>query len=259
VGVDVFDTQANTSVKFRPARDSSKPDVACLGGIVAVTYWSADHAFVDFYHGACIHSCVFSRRDLGPADFDNPARVAATDDGFAVSWLTTSLNVQHFQVSAGVAQPPHVVAGPLVTLNSDVSAPVVAADGSRVVVAYSRLGQTHMRISDDYGATFGPRIIVSSFCRDCPEGGSQPMGIDARDGNILVEVLSAGGAPPDYSAVGFLTQNDGATWSQTPDNRGQKFGVLHGDKLAEAWDDSLARGFPYPSRPQVIMFHVRDI
>ena len=47
----------------------------------------------------------------------------------------------------------------------------------------------HMRISDDYGATFGPRIIVSAFCRDCPEGGSQPMGIDARGGDILVEVL----------------------------------------------------------------------
>ncbi|HYI21867.1 MAG TPA: hypothetical protein VEX62_04440 [Candidatus Limnocylindrales bacterium] len=260
VGVDLFDTIADTTVRF-PVSQGSKPDVACFGGVVAVTWWNADHAFVRFYNGPCIHSCVAAGRDLGPADFDSPARIAATDDGFAVSWLTASLNVQHFDVTTNGPGAPTVVDGPVVSMlaGQDVRQPVVAGDGSRVIVAYSKLGQTHMRISENYGATYGPRIIVSTFCRDCPEGGSQPMGIDARNGDILVEVLAAGGAPADYEATGFLTHNDGATWSKTPSNRGQKFGVLRGNTLAEAWDDSLARGFPYPSRPQVIMFHIRNI
>ena len=259
VGLDFFDTGADTTRRFRVGPGAA-PDVACFGNVVAVTRWNAGHIYVNMYNGPCgPSSCVGIQRDLGPGDFDSPARVAATDNGFAVSWLTASLNVQHFEVTTSGGL--HVVPGPVVSMlqNKDVRKPVVAGDGSRVVVAYSRLGQTHMRISENYGASFGPRIIVSKFCRDCPEGGSQPMGIDARGGDILVEVLSAGGAPPDYDAKGFLTHNDGNNWLKTPSNRGQKFGVLRGDTLAEAWDDSLARGFPYPSRPQVIMFHIRNI
>ena len=245
IGLDLFDTDANTTTRFKVGPGTA-PDVACFGSVVAVTRWNADHVFVAFYNGPCVHSCVYVLRDLGPGDFDSPARVAATDNGFAVSWLTASLNVQHFEVSTSGGGAPTVVAGPVVSMlaGTDVSMPVVAGDGSRVIVAYSHLGQTHMRISENYGATFGPRIIVSSFCRDCSEGGSRPMGIDARDGDILVEVLKAGGAPPDYSAEGFLTHNDGNNWLKTPSNRGQKFGVLRGNTLAEAWDDSLARGYP---------------
>jgi hypothetical protein len=260
IGLEVFDTDANTATKFKVGPGTA-PDVACFGSVVAVTRWSADHVYVAFYNGPCVHSCVYSQRDLGPGDFDSPARVAATDNGFAVSWLTASLNVQHFVVTTSGGGPPTVVDGPVVSMmaGTDVSTPVVAGDGSRVIVAYRHLGQTHMRISENYGATFGPRIIVSTYCRDCPEGGSRPMGIDARNGDILVEVLASGGAPADYSAEGFLTHNDGTNWLKTPSNRGQKFGVLRGNTLAEAWDDSLARGAPYPSRPQVIMFHIRNI
>lgn len=265
VGVDYFDTNLSTTGRFSLGA-GTHPDVACFGNVVAVTWWLDDHNFLAMSDGPCGNPCVPALKyDLGPSDFDNPARIAADGNGFAVSWIrdpdqiTEALNVQHFQVytSGGL----NVLADPIVSMlvNKDFFSPVIAGDGSRVVVAYSRRGQTHMRISDDHGANFGPRIIVSNFCRDCPEGGSQPMGIDARDGDILVEVLRAGGLPPDFDARGFLTHNDGNRWLKTPSNRGQKFGVLLGDTLAEVWDDSLARGFPYPSRPQVIMFHIRNI
>lgn len=258
IGVDVFDANTGTTKKFAVAPGSA-PDVACIGTIVAVTWFNDGHEFVAVYDGPCIHSCVYYQKDLGAADYDSPARVAATDDGFAVSWMASDVNVEHFAVTNNGAI--HVVAGPVVPVvpSSGSYSPVVAGDGSRVVVAYSRFGQTHMRISEDYGATFGSRVIVSNYCRNCDDGGSRPMSVDALNGDILVEVLQAGGTPPDFSAQGFLTHNDGGTWLKTPSNRGQKFGVLRGSTLAEAWDDSLARGFPYPSRPQVIMFHIRNI
>ena len=150
------------------------------------------------------------RRDLGPGDFDSPRSRRGHRRRFRGFVADATLNVQHFQVSD--RRRTALTSWPARWSRCKQRRPrtCVAGDGSRVIVAYSRLGQTHMRISEDYGATFGPRIVVSTFCRDCPEGGSQPMGIDARNGDILVEVLSAGGAPPDYSAEGYLTHNEAA-------------------------------------------------
>jgi hypothetical protein len=239
-------------------------DIACYGEVVAVTWVQDDHAWLAVHEGPCSNPCSPAvKRDLGTGDFDNPPRITSDSDGFTATWITTGLAVQHFRYSAGGAGGFNIVAGPVLTLmaGKDVRVPVIAGLGERVVVAYRRNGQTHLRISDDLGSSFGPRIIVSKFCRNCPEGGSQPDSVAVRGSDILVEVLRAGGIPPAYEAVAFLSRNSGNNWEKRSTHNGgfQRGVLLTSGTFAEAWDAHFYNVFPYPDTEQIIRFQVQSL
>jgi hypothetical protein len=231
----------------------NRPDIACMpNGLVAVTYMSGGLARLAIFDGElCGNPCVpMFQHNLGASPEFGRASVAATDRGFVIAWMGPGIWVRHFVVT-----PSGVTVKRLVSVGQDSWYPQVASDGSRVVIAYGRRGQTHMRISEDRGKTFGPRIVVSRFCLECPEGGSSPDSIDVHDGRIMVHVGQGGGIPTAIDMFRFLTGNDGRSWSKTSAGHGgNSFGVLLDDVLAEAWDNHVYAGSIYGSQPQEIWF-----
>ncbi len=236
----------------------TRPDIACMpNGLVAVTYMSDELARLAIFDGEfCGNPCVpMFQYNLGAAPYFGRATVAATDRGFVVSWMGPGIYVQRFVVtSSGIS------AKALITVGQDSWYPQIASDGTRVVIAYHRRGQTHMRISENRGGTFGPRIIVSKFCLECPEGSSSPESVDVRDGRIMVHVVRGGGIPTALEQVRFLTSNDGNKWTKTAAGQGgSAFGVLLDGALAEAWDNHVYAGSIYGSQPQEIRFRGQSL
>jgi hypothetical protein len=262
VGVDYRDATTGTGGRFTLGAGYIA-DIACFGDVVAVT-WVVDNdirlAIID---GTCSNPCVpdyqatigpFWGSEYGPS-------IAATDDGFVVTFISTGVTVQHFEVDASglglnvTADPPT-----LMMVGKPNYLPLIAADGGRVVIAYEHSGQTHMRVSEDYGATFAPRIIVSKYCLDCPEGGSAPQSVDARYGLIYVSVLKGGGTPPGFFAGGKVTDDGGQSWTRTEGHSGgTQMGALLSGSVAEAWDSHFYSAKIYGNVPQEIAFHITDL
>jgi hypothetical protein len=240
-----------------------KPDVACYGELVAVTWWQDDHAWLAVHEGPCASPCSAGVIDLGFADFDSPPRITAHAEGFTATWITTGLAVQRFDYTGGGGGGFPIEPGPVLTLmaGTDVRLPQISGLGSRVVIAYARSGQTHLRISDDMGSSFGSRIIVSKYCRDCPEGGSQPDSVAVRGSDLVVEVIRGGGVPTAYEMVAFASRNSGETWTQRSSHGGgfQRAVLVEGANFAEVWDAHFYNGFPYPETEQLISFQVRSL
>ena len=263
VGVDYRDVLTGTNGSFSLGA-GSLADVACFGEVVAVTYVLDDHLWLAVHEGSCANPCVPEvKLDLGTGNFDSPPRISSDGDGFVAAWVTDGIAVQHFAYDAdGGGGSFNITPSPVATLmaGKNVYLPVLGGGGPRVALAYGRDGQTHVRIRDGYGAPFGPRIIVSRFCRNCPEGRSQPESVDVSGGNILVEVLRGGGVPTAYEANAFVTTDNGSHWVKKPGHGGGfQRGVLFVAKYAEVWDAHFYNGFPYPETEQLIGFHVRNL
>lgn len=263
VTVDYLDvtTPESTAGRFR-IDDAFSADVACLGDVVAVTYSvSSAGLMLAVMDGQCAQPCTPAFSTMLSPYADDPSRIAAVDDGFVATWPVVGLGVQHFAVS-GSGQNIDVSPDPAVTLmpGKSVYLPAIAGDGSRVVVAYIKNGQTHMRISEDRGQTFGPRIIVSYFSTNTCCAGSVPNSVDARNGQILVEVGRGMGDPPDISTVGKFTATDGAHWKPTTGHDGgTQMGVLLAGFAAEAWDSHLYASRIYGNVPQEIGFRTTNV
>ncbi len=263
VGVDYRDVVTGENGRFSLG-PGTMADIACFGEVVAVTWVHDDHVWLAVHERACTNPCSPTvKLDLGTGNLDSPPRITSDGDGFTATWITTGLAIQHFGYNAGGAGGFSIVAGPVLTLmaGKDVHVPTIAGRGPRIVVAYERSGQTHMRISDDVGASFGPRVIVSSYCRDCSRGGSQPESVDVRGDLILVEIVRVDGraTPAAYSAHGLLTSDDGSHWSTTTGHTGgSQRGVLLSGAIAEAWDRHFYNGNPYPETEQLIGFQVQS-
>lgn len=229
-------------------------NIACMDDIAAVTWMDeTSHIWLAIVEANCSNPCTPAFvTDVGMAD--NTATITDIDGGFLLAWNWIGIEYTRFMVdtSSGINVTPEPTAS-LVNVNY-VYSPQAAADGSRVVIAYGRSGQTHMRISDDGGLTFGPRKIISTFCFDCPEGGSGPNSVDVDGSRILVEIGKGAGIPTAIWNQGFLTSNDGAKWKKTATHSGgEQYGVLIDGGVAETWDAS-----DYAYRPSVlneIRFH----
>lgn len=263
VGIDYRDVVTGESWRYSLGAGHT-PDVACFGEVVAATWVDEDHAWLAIHEGPCASPCSPAfRMDLGASTFGSPPRITSDYEGFTVAWVSNGLAIQHFEFTGDGAGNISVAADPVLKLmaGKDVRAPAIAALGQRMVVAYTRAGQTHMRISDDVAASFGPRIIVSKYCHSCPEGGSRPESVAVRGSFILVEVLRVAGVPPGYQGVAFLSRDGGASWEKrSTGSGGQRRGVLLShSRLAEAWDAHYYNGEPHPQLDQVIGFRVLDL
>jgi hypothetical protein len=227
-------------------------DIACVGNIVALTWSDPDgHVQLAIVDGKCANPCAPAYRDdLGPGspDSGNPV-IAGYDHGFAVVFPNDGFLVNTFgvaRVGGSIVVTP--VPSVRVLAGKGVFTPQIGADGARVVIAYERFGQTLMIVSEDRGATFGGRIIVSNYCRDCAEGGSSPESVDVLGPNILVEVGAAGGLCPRFNCGwtdGFFTRTDGQKWKKVSHHGdGSTSGQLVPGGIAEAWGDSGRTGSP---------------
>jgi hypothetical protein len=263
VGLDYRNVVTGTSARFSLGA-GSLADVACFGEVVAVTWVVDGHLWLAVHEGSCAKPCTPDfKLDLGSGNFDSPPRISSDGEGFVATWVTDGIAVQHFAYDAG-GDAFNIAPGPVVTLmaGKDVSLPVIAGRGPRVALAYQRDGQTHLRTSDDYGTPFGPRIIVSRYCRDCPRGGSEPLSVDIRDDVILVEVLRVDGraTPAAISSHGLVSTNNGSQWSSTTGHVGgvQMGVILTTTSIAEVWDVTFYSDFPYHA-PQEIGYHIHNL
>ncbi len=261
--VDYLDVTAPeaTAGRFR-IPDAFRADIACRDGVIAVAYSVSSGTMFSVMDGECSDPCTPAFVTMLSASADQSAQVAAVDDGFVVTWSPgQGLAVQHFAVEgsgAGISVTPD--APTTILPGISLWSPVIAGDGSRVVVVYVRRNDTHMRISEDYGHTFGPRIIVKSIANDSCCAGSGPDSVDARNGRILVDVSMGGGDPPGIRMAGRFTRNDGATWKTTTShNGGTQIGVLVAGFAAEAWDAHLYASSIYGNVPQKISFRTTSL
>jgi hypothetical protein len=263
VGIDYRDIVTGESWRYSLGAGHT-PDVACFGEVVAATWVHEDHAWLAIHEGPCESPCSPAvKMDLGASTFGSPPRITSDYEGFTAAWVSNGLAIQHFEFTGDGAGNLNVTADPVLKLmaGKDVSTPEIAALGQRMVVAYTRAGQTHLRTSDDVATSFGPRIIVSRYCRDCPEGGSHPQSVAVRGHLILVEVTRVAGVPPGYEGVAFLSRDGGASWEKRSTGwGGSQRGVLLSHSLfAEAWDTHYYNGDPYSQLDQVIGFRVGDL
>jgi hypothetical protein len=263
--IDYLDVTApeSTAGHFR-IPDGFSADVACHGDVLAVAYSVSPVLMFAVMDGHCTDPCTPAYTTIISPYGDEPSQVAAVSDGFVVTWpegsVALGLRVQHFTVT-GSGGSIVVTPDPVVTLmpGTQIASPVIAGDGSRVVVAYTKNGSTHMRISDDRGQTFGPRIIVSRVSNTCCAG-SRATSVDARAGGILVEVGKGAGDPPGVSMAGKFTSNDGGRWrSTTRHEGGTQIGVLLADSVAEAWDSHHYASSIYGDVPQEVDFRTTGL
>ncbi len=254
IGIDWFAPGSAQSGRFTIGLGHS-PDIACFGDVLGVTYSRDERLRLAIFEGPCANACVpASDQDLGTAPEFELATIAATDRGFVVARQANGILVHRFIVTddgGGL----DVSRKPAIEIGQEGWFPQVAADGTRVVVAYQRLGQTHLRISDNRGKSFGPRIIVSRFCRNCFEGSSSPTSVDVRGSWILVEVVRGMGVPPAIEMQGFFSINTGQSWTKLDTHTGgHQHGVLVDGEVAEAWDKHLYADPVYGDVPQELRF-----
>ncbi len=170
----------------------------------------------------------------------------AAADGHAYVAFTKSdgdLRIRRWSVSSGPTVTPlgtQVVGNG--SHNNQASFPLIAADGSKVAVVWSRCEGIFARVSNDHGATWGPvRTLFDDFnsCEADAAAGQESVAI--RDGRIAVSygIASAFGGGENRL---IRTSNDFASFTDdglgSPYHRAELIGyvtVSGNRKLADAF------------------------
>jgi len=152
----------------------------------------------------------------------------AAADGMAYVAFTKSdgdLRVRRFSVSSGPTVTPlgtQVIGNG--SHNNQTSGELIAANGSKVAVVWSRCEGIFARVSNDHGATWGPvRTLFDEFnsCEADAAAGQDSVAI--RDGRIAVSygIASAFGGGENHL---IRTSNDFASF--TDDGLGSPFHIV---------------------------------
>jgi hypothetical protein len=198
--------------------------------------------------------------DLGQKRLHESPYIAATTSAIYAIWMKDNgdMRFEHFSV----ASDGTVIAHPMATLLHATSAqnPIVAAFGSRVVIGYNEGGKARVKVSTNWGASFGADTVLAPEAGGEPQAGMESVDVKSR-GRILIEVAE-GSCITCYGidfSVGFLSTDGGATWTNTSSHLqsnqvGAFFGAGDALMIAEAWDQSQTGA----SREK-IQFHVGTI
>jgi hypothetical protein len=243
--------------------DTHNGDVACVGIRGLATVWERD---VNGRHRLDLRIWTISGNgrlaqagtfDLGAADTEEAPSVTATNATVYVAWMNgRALRLKTVDIGPGadLSVTPHSTKTITTFVTRLAGRPSVAADGSRVVLAYRYKGEARVRISDDRAQSFRPFTVLVHMPPNT-EGFAIPLSVDAFAGRILVEVDS--GCCAGVASKGFLSSDGGSTWPPTPTHKnGEQLGALFGTQVqprfAEAWDDSG----PFPTQlHQKVRFH----
>lgn len=214
--------------------DFRRADVAChQGGLIALAV-NRTHGgktrLILWLFNADLTDAPDTGWDLGPSD---PGVTPAIDAGggfLHVTWRSgTSIRYKRYKV--GAAPGYLLTPKPTVTIESTTgqSAPRIAADGKRVVIAWQRKRSVVARVSTDKGATFGVRRTVLSA--GAPSSGKVAF-LNSVD--VLGSTIVVGGAVvTDVTGKGQVVRStdNGRTWrtvSGTATSGAFLFGALGG-------------------------------
>lgn len=203
------------------------PDIACAGEHVFVSWFqkegSGDRLWLAHKRrpAAVDGFTPFTRMDLGfdsETFFGSSLAVAGTPDAAYVVFSRSDgdLRFKRWTIGPGpgFALTPHatVVIGNGKPDNS-ASEAVIAARGSKVAVAWFRCGGVMARVSNDWGATWGPvhEVIDHQACFGDFGASQRSIAINS-GGEIAISYLAFG--IPDASFVGLIrTGNDFANFA----------------------------------------------
>jgi hypothetical protein len=263
VHVDSWSLDATTHRQRAMPQGTGYGDIACIGDRAIATVWErvvgdSQHLSLQIWaisgNGRLTQAHAF---DLGATNKIVDASVAATNTSAHVAWMD-GRNVRLKTIDLGPGAVPSAVAHPTTTVTTfdrdNAGRPMLAADGSRVILAYYFKAQVRVRISEDRADSFGDYAILKRLPAHT-EGYVYPTSIDASAGRILVETVS--GCCAGIESQGFRSSDHGATWHGTfSQESGYQDGALIGSqaspKFAEAWDN--AGLFPDPAKHK-IRFH----
>ncbi len=230
---------------------TQSPGIACVGDRRTAVAWlekngySAAHAKVAIDPLASRVGGIATDRgaDLGKARLDGGLAVAASTDTTFVGWFRGSaFRLRRFSVGKG---PRYIVTPhPAATL-FDASTghdPVLAVDGSTVVLTFTEAEDQWVRISTDGGLVFGaPHRLLNLAPTDSATVYARSA--DVRGSRIAIEATEIDG-PGLTSSVEYRFESAdlGHTWTRTTAAHGGErvgaFTVVGGvTKLAEAWDE----------------------
>jgi hypothetical protein len=264
VHIDGWSLDGSTHRQRAMPHGTGYGDIACIGDRAIATAWErqvgdGQHLSLQIWtisgNGRLTRAHAF---DLGASSSLVNSTVAATNTTAHVAWMDgRDVRLKTIDLGPGTnsSATPHPTTTVTTFDRDDAGSPLLAADGSRVVLAYRFKAQVRVRISEDGAASFGDYSILKRI--PAPTGGyADPMSVDAFAGQILVEAASQGDSPV-FQSQGFLSSDGGATWPGTFSQRsGYQVGALFGGqaspKFAEAWDN--AARFPTPARHK-LRFH----
>lgn len=253
---------------FRDAGSSlylTSQDIACVGNQRTIIGWLEKNGAAPAHAKVRIDSLpsIFAggpsfHVDLGAARLDGGLAVAASDTRAYAGWFQGShFRFKSFSMAAG---PGHAMAGhPTVTLfdAADAYNPVMAADGSTVVLSYARNSDTWVRVSRDSGSTWSAAHRLINLPPDLPDN-ALPSSVDVRGSRVAIEVTEAYNTDNQNSHEWrFLSSDRGAHWSQShPGDDGERLGAFisigGATRLAETWDQSYVQ---LPPLHQKLWFH----
>jgi hypothetical protein len=241
------------------------PDIACIGQrrlVGAFIDRSTDPAHLkvvirrfDFCPVHCTPP-LFYQFDLGPARASGGLSVAATADRAYVVWARgADVRLKSFSIADDL--PATVTPHPAVTILESPRASdlTLGASGDRVVLAYRAANDARVRISDDRGQTFGPRIVYIDGPSEASELLAFPTSVDIRGGRILL-----GGGEQccilgnNVTATSHFSPDGGVSWtSRSHSIHGMQLAALvssgGGPRYLETWDQSRDV-YPEPPRHQ---------
>ncbi len=182
--------------------------------------------------------------DLGPARLDGGITVAGSNTMAYAGWFKGDhFRFKRFSVGSGphYAVTPH----PTVTLFDATAAwqPVLAANGSTVVLAYTENQDLWVRISTNTGASFGPAHRLINLSSSDPNV-AYARSVDVIGPVVMVEATEffglGGGDSHEYD---FSSGDTGGSWDGgVIADHGERVGALAvvGDLTVtcEAWDQS---------------------
>lgn len=191
-------------------------DTDCGGGRVWVAWTERTTSWHAFSRSVRIADLVTTTvRDLGAASRASIS-VAATGGQAVVAWTAAGGGLRMKRYSVGAAPALAVTGLATRSLVPGGRTPVVAMDGRRVALGYTRAQDAWMRTSTDGGATFsGPRKLAENGFE---EGGGETsawfVSVAVEGRRIVASVAVQWPPVPVYHRA--RSTNGGASWSVEP-------------------------------------------
>ena len=197
----------STDLVWPNAANQHDPDIACAGGRVFVSWFEPEGAEGDrlFVANARRSNGVFGAPlDLGLDNqtmFGSSLAVAGVPGNAYVVFALSNGDLRFMRWTIGDGPGLPVTNGPIqviadATANNSADGALVDADGSKVVVAWSRCGGLFARVSNDYGETWGPirKLLRNDSCGGDFAAGWSSIAVDGdRIAAVWVGLSAFGG------------------------------------------------------------------
>lgn len=231
-----------------------RPDMACVADTELAVAWFEK---IDDGYKVVLETGAVAGDDLSPQRFSlgrgTPGRnlsVAATPERVYVTWFDGgTLKVRRFKVGSSSARTLTSLGTTTIGSIPGGTTPKIAADGSRVVLAYTQGADLKVRRSTNRGVSFSSARTVRDL-PDASEVGASASTIVVKGSKVALGVNDIGGIETlTGTGRGYKSTDGGATFTRmTTHSGGRVLATLvrpgSSYRWAELWDRSLSGDSP---------------